>query len=72
MIIDPKNKETYISNAKTFLDELDLLDKTTRAELESCKKRDFISFHNSFSYFAKRYGLTQHSISNTGPKRVIA
>jgi zinc transport system substrate-binding protein len=71
MIIDPKNKETYISNAKTFLDELDILDKTIRAELESCKKRDFISFHNSFSYFAKRYGLTQHSISNTGPEAEV-
>ncbi len=71
MIIDPKNKETYISNAKTFLDELDILDKTIRAELESCKKRDFISFHNSFSYFAKRYGLTQHSISDTGPEAEV-
>jgi zinc transport system substrate-binding protein len=71
MIIDPKNKETYISNAKTFLDELDILDKTIKAELESCKKRDFISFHNSFSYFAKRYGLTQHSISNTGPEAEV-
>jgi zinc transport system substrate-binding protein len=71
MLIDPKNKETYISNAKAFLDELDTLDKTIRAELESCKKRDFISFHNSFSYFAKRYGLTQHSISETGPEAEV-
>ena len=69
--IDPENKETYISNAKTFLDELNILDKAVRAELESCKKRDFISFHNSFSYFAKRYGLTQHSIFNTGPEAEI-
>lgn len=71
MIIDPKNKETYISNAKTFLDQLDMLDKAIRAELEQCKKRDFISFHNSFSYFAKRYGLTQHSISDTGPEAEV-
>jgi zinc transport system substrate-binding protein len=69
--IDPKNKETYISNAKTFSDELDILDKTIRAQLESCKKRDFISFHNSFSYFAKRYGLTQHSISDAGPEAEV-
>jgi zinc transport system substrate-binding protein len=31
----------------------------------SCKKKDFISFHNAFSYFAKSYGLNQHSITNT-------
>jgi len=65
--IDPTNKDTYNSNARSFLAELDELDKTIRDQLESCKKKDFISFHNSFSYFAKRYGLTQHSISESGP-----
>lgn len=25
-------------------------------------KKDFIAFHNAFSYFADRYGLSQHSI----------
>jgi zinc transport system substrate-binding protein len=68
MIIDPSNKDTYFSNAKIFLNELDNLDKAIRSDLESCKKRDFISFHNSFSYFAKQYGLNQHSISNVGPE----
>ncbi|HEY9398735.1 MAG TPA: zinc ABC transporter substrate-binding protein [Nitrososphaeraceae archaeon] len=68
MIIDPSNKDTYFNNAKIFLNELDNLDKAIRADLESCQKRDFISFHNSFSYFAKQYGLNQHSISNVGPE----
>jgi zinc transport system substrate-binding protein len=39
--------------------------------LETCKKRDFISFHNSFSYFALRYGVTQHSISGSAPEAEI-
>ena len=69
--IDPSNKDTYNSNAKSFLAELDELDKTIRGQLESCKKKDFISFHNSFSYFAKRYGLTQHSISESGPEAEV-
>ena len=69
--IDPGNKDTYNSNAKSFLAQLDELDKTIRGKLESCKKKDFISFHNSFSYFAKRYGLTQHSISETGPEAEV-
>jgi zinc transport system substrate-binding protein len=71
MIVDPSNKDTYFNNAKIFLDELDNLDKAIRTDLESCKKRDFISFHNSFSYFAKQYGLNQHSISNVGPEAEI-
>ena len=69
--IDPGNKDTYNSNAKLFLAELDELDKSIRSQLESCKKKDFISFHNSFSYFAKRYGLTQHSISGSGPEAEV-
>jgi zinc transport system substrate-binding protein len=71
MNIDPSNKAIYFNNAKIFLSELDTLDKAIRTDLESCKKRDFISFHNSFSYFAKQYGLNQHSIFNVGPETEI-
>lgn len=71
ILIDPNNKDTYNSNAKSFLADLDELDKTIRTQFESCKKNDFISFHNSFSYFAKRYGLTQHSISESGPEAEV-
>ncbi|HEY7227157.1 MAG TPA: zinc ABC transporter substrate-binding protein [Nitrososphaeraceae archaeon] len=63
--IDPTNKNFYINNTRIFLNELDNLDKAIRTQLESCKKKDFISFHNAFSYFAKRYELNQHSISST-------
>jgi len=66
IMIDPNNRDTYFNNARNFLNELDNLDKTIRTGLESCKKEDFISFHNSFSYFAKQYGLNQHSFSDTG------
>ncbi len=39
--------------------------------MKSCKKQDFVAFHNAFSYFAKRYGLNQHSITTTGPEEEI-
>ena len=69
--IDPNNRDKYLSNAKNFSDQLGSLDRAIRTDLQSCKKKDFISFHNSFSYFAKRYGLNQHSISNAGPEAEI-
>jgi zinc transport system substrate-binding protein len=59
------------SNANLLLAQLDELDKNIVTQLESCKKKDFISFHNSFSYFANRYGLTQHSISESGPEAEV-
>jgi len=71
MTIDPNNRDRYFNNAKNFLNVLDNLDKTIKTNLESCKKRDFITFHNSFSYFAKQYGLNQHSISNAGPEAEV-
>jgi zinc transport system substrate-binding protein len=69
--IDPNNTLSYFRNTKNFLTELDILDKTIRTDLVSCKKRDFVAFHNAFSYFTERYGLKQHSITNTGPEEEI-
>lgn len=69
--IDPVNRDYYMNNTKHFLKELDNLDATIRTDLQSCKKKDFISFHNAFSYFAKRYALNQHSISNAGPEAEV-
>jgi len=71
IVIDPNNRDKYLSNAKNFSRPAYSLDKAIRTDLQSCKKKDFISFHNSFSYFAKRYGLNQHSISNAGPEAEI-
>ena len=71
IMIDPNHKDIYVNNSNNFLNELDNLDEKIRTELESCKKKDFITFHNSFSYFAKQYGLNQHSISNTDPESEV-
>jgi len=66
VLIDPENEKFYKQNAQSYQDKLDALDSKIRKELSSCNK-DFIAFHNSFSYFAMEYGLNQHSIvdSNT-------
>lgn len=60
--VDPRSTVYYNENAKQFMSELDSLDGIIKSELSDCEKRDFIAFHNAFSYFANRYGLTQHSI----------
>ena len=62
--VDPKNALYYKNNAENFIGQLKSLDTAIRGNLSSsnCAKRDFIAFHNAFSYFAKEYGLKQHSI----------
>jgi zinc transport system substrate-binding protein len=60
--IDPVNSGYYHQNAQRYIAELDSLDSFIRSNLSNCELRDFIAFHNAFSYFANRYNLTQHSI----------
>lgn len=60
--IDPSNKEYYRKNTDSYILQLDELDNKIKDELSQCKKKDFISFHNAFTYFADQYGLVQHSI----------
>jgi zinc transport system substrate-binding protein len=60
--IDPVNSDYYYQNAQRYISELDSLDSFIRSELSNCTLNDFIAFHDSFSYFANRYGLTQHSV----------
>ncbi len=62
--IDPENQKLYSQNADSYIKKLDLLDNKIKRELVDCKK-DFISFHNSFSYFSNQYGLNQHTIINS-------
>ena len=48
--------------------KLDKLNSDIAGNLTDCSLDDFIAFHDAFSYFAKRYGLTQHSIEGLAPE----
>lgn len=66
--VDSANADYYSQNADRYLAELDSLDALIKSELLECEKTDFIAFHNAFGYFAKRYGLTQHSVHGVSPE----
>jgi zinc transport system substrate-binding protein len=70
---NPNNAAYYKNNAQNFIGQLKSLDTAIRGNLSSsnCAKRDFIAFHNAFSYFAKEYGLKQHSIQGLTPEGEI-
>jgi len=59
--LDFTNEKFYRENTDNYISKLDLLDKQIKQELTECKK-DFIAFHDAFSYFAIQYGLNQHTI----------
>ena len=60
--IDPENADYYQQNANQYKAKLDQLDNQIRTNLASCNKKDFLAFHDAFSYFSKEYGLNQNTI----------
>jgi len=59
--LDQDNRSYYQKNSENYIKKLDALDSKIRKELSNCSK-DFVAFHNAFTYFAKEYGLNQHII----------
>jgi zinc transport system substrate-binding protein len=60
--IDPQNADYYQQNANQYKSRLDSLDATIRTDLSNCNKKDFLAFHDAFSYFSIEYGLHQNTI----------
>jgi len=56
---DPAGKTEYESNAKTYLEKLDALEKEIRAAVGSIPKarRKVITSHDAFAYFRAAYGI---------------
>lgn len=69
--IDPENSKYYEDNAAVYSTKLDSLHSKIRTELSNCKKDTIVSFHNAFSYFAKRYGINTVSLSGIAPESEV-
>ncbi len=57
--VDPAGASTYGTNAKSYLDELDALEKEVRAAIGKIPidRRKIITSHNAFGYFGDAYGM---------------
>jgi manganese/iron transport system substrate-binding protein len=58
--VDGTNAGYYADRAKSFLAQLDELDKWIQVEVETIPRarRKLVTFHDAFPYFAKRYGFS--------------
>lgn len=54
---DPDNAAAYLSNARSFSNELDKLQTDITARLAPVRTRPFIVFHDGYQYFEKRFAL---------------
>ena len=57
--LDPQNEAIYQQNLTQFLGEIDEIDRQIKAKFASISKREFISHHPAWGYFAQDYDLTQ-------------
>lgn len=55
---DPENAEGYQRNADAYAKKLEALDAEIAKNLTDLKDAQFVTFHNAFPYFIRRYGLT--------------
>jgi zinc/manganese transport system substrate-binding protein/manganese/iron transport system substrate-binding protein len=77
--LDPANKAGYIANTAAYLARLQELDKAIFHCVKTIpeKNRKLVTYHDSFAYFAPRYGMKviaavqPSDFSEPGPQEVI-
>ncbi len=66
----PKEASNISKNASAVRGELEKLDKEIKTLIATVgNSRSFVAFHNSWSYFARRYGLNETGVLETSPGR---
>jgi ABC-type Zn uptake system ZnuABC Zn-binding protein ZnuA len=67
--VDGANTGYYADRAKSYLAQLDELDKWIQAEVETIPRarRKLVTFHDAFPYFARRYGFTLVGVLVSSP-----
>ncbi|MDP2891555.1 MAG: metal ABC transporter substrate-binding protein [Bacillota bacterium] len=67
---DPKNSGAYRQNADIFITKLDELQKEMHEKLDGVTKKDIITFHEAFPYFAEEFGLNVAAVIESEPGAV--
>ncbi len=60
---DPADRDYFTSNAQAYSSKLDVLNSEILNVTAGAKTRYFVTFHEAFAYFTKRYNLTQIPIA---------
>jgi ABC-type Zn uptake system ZnuABC Zn-binding protein ZnuA len=63
--MDPEGRDYYAQNAFAYNERLQALHEEIEAGLSKLRYRTLVTYHESFNYFCRRYGL--RALSLTGP-----
>jgi len=65
---DPANGDSYLSNARGYIQRLEQLDETFKTGLGNCRSRQLVTGgHAAFGHLVERYGLEQVSVYGISP-----
>jgi zinc transport system substrate-binding protein len=65
-VLDEKNSDTYLANAKAYNESLDRLDSEIAGVLGGLSCRKFIVYHPAFGYLADDYSLEMIALEEDG------
>jgi len=69
--VDPENEDYYRENMRSYLEELDDLDREIREILKNITDRRFMVYHPAWRYFAREYNLTQIPVEKEGKEPTV-
>lgn len=64
---DPEHAAFYNKHAVHFIKELRSLDNEIAERVDAFRIKSFVTFHNAWSFFARRYGLRIAGVIEEGP-----
>ena len=67
--LDPGQAEAYSRNLSRFHEQLGGLHRSIQQAVDRFGVREYVAFHPSWSYFARRYGLREAGIIQRSPGR---
>lgn len=67
LTVDPEHKAGYEERYNKLAERLQALDSRFSDELAKMPNKEIVVSHQAFSYLARDYGLTQHSIMGLSP-----
>lgn len=66
-VVDAVNKDKYTENVNVYIQKLESLKKDMHAALDALKKRDIVTFHEAFPYFAQEFNLNIAAVVEREP-----
>lgn len=68
----PEKADQIMANAAAYEEKLQALDSEIRESLEGLTRRDIVTFHEAFPYFAKAYGLNVVAVVALEPEEALS